>query len=261
VIGFSGASSFQALADIYFRSAELKPQKTYRSSTMKTLHCLIAGLRPAFSKVANRIAIPSLVVGAALALVQPCAGLSFEFQETGSLAMARESHTATLLRNGQVLVAGGSGIADAELYESATGTWATTGSLITGRSRHTATLLADGKVLVAGGSDGSSTRSAELYDPAVGTWEATGPLGRGREDHTATLLSDGRVLVAGGFGTNSSLDSAEIYDLASGTWSATASMASARNRHTATLLAQRSGFGGGRVRETASPRARNSMIQ
>ena len=112
---------------------------------MKTLHCRIAELRPAFQNLANRIAIPSLVVIAALAFVQPCAGLSFEFVETGSLAIARTVHTATLLSNGQVLVAGGLDSNDqypveAELYSPATGTWATTGSLINGRSHHTATL-------------------------------------------------------------------------------------------------------------------------
>jgi hypothetical protein len=63
---------------------------------MKTLDYLITGLRAAFSSAANRIATLSLVAGAALSLVQPCAGLSFQFVETGSLAMAHTAHTATL---------------------------------------------------------------------------------------------------------------------------------------------------------------------
>jgi len=99
---------------------------------MKTLHCLIAGLRPAVSNAANRIAVPSLVVGAALVLVQPCAGLSFQFEQTGSLAVARSNHTATLLLSGQVLVAGGFGtgpLATVELYDPTLATWTTTGSL------------------------------------------------------------------------------------------------------------------------------------
>ena len=64
-------------------------------------------------------------------------------------------HTATLLPNGKVLVAGGSiaaaALSSAELYDPASGTWTATGSLGTARDSHTATLLPNGKVLVAGG--------------------------------------------------------------------------------------------------------------
>lgn len=166
---------------------------------MKTLHCLIAGLRAAFTYMANRLAIPSLVAGAALAVVQPCAGLSFEFQETGSQVMPHPNAPATLLANGQVLIAGGDGpIADAELYTSKSGTWSATGGLNAARSYHTATLLPNGQVLVAGGFDSASLlTTTELYDPTTGTWSATGDLAQARFFHTATLLDDGRVLVAG----------------------------------------------------------------
>ena len=72
---------------------------------------------------------------------------------TGSLATGRYFHTATLLPNGKVLVAGGGQrfSASAELYDPASGTWTATGSLATARYGHTATLLPNGKVLVAGG--------------------------------------------------------------------------------------------------------------
>ena len=78
---------------------------------------------------------------------------------TGSLATARFYHTATLLPNGKVLVAGGidnnfiAALASAELYDPASGTWTATGSLANARYLHTATLLPNGKVLVAGGFD------------------------------------------------------------------------------------------------------------
>ncbi len=91
---------------------------------------------------------------------------------TGSITAARQGHTATLLPNGQVLVAGGDtclyggcpALASAELYNPATGTWAPTGSMNVARSHHTATLLPNGQVLAAGGDAGS----AELYNPATG---------------------------------------------------------------------------------------------
>ena len=96
-------------------------------------------------------------------------------------------HTATLLPNGKVLVAGGYrlqrlDLASAELYDPASGTWTATGSLATARAGHTATLLPNGKVLVAGGYGNSGyLASAELYDPASGTWTATGSLATARD--------------------------------------------------------------------------------
>src|SRR5437660_3646931 len=96
---------------------------------------------------------------------------------TGSLSTKRDYHTATLLPNGKVLVAGGRNngvlLASAELYDPASGTWSATGSLSAGRYHHTATLLPNGKVLVAGGfAYGGYSASAELYDTASGTSRA-----------------------------------------------------------------------------------------
>jgi len=95
---------------------------------------------------------------------------------TGSLNTGREEHTATLLPNGMVLVAGGFGVgvgilASAELYDPTSGTWMSTGSLNTARRFHTATLLPNEMVLVAGGLDsaGSDLASAELYEACTPT--------------------------------------------------------------------------------------------
>jgi hypothetical protein len=173
------------------------------------------------------------------------------WSSAGSMKDAREDHSATLLPNGQVLVAGGAGqfqsqtsgtadLASAELFKS--GGWSTTGSMNTARQNHTATLLQNGLVLVAGGIQSQPTfnemlSSAELYNPATGTWSVTGSMSTPRAYHTATLLPNGKVLVAGGDKfTSLALSSAELYDPATGTWTSTRSMNEARGAFTATLL-------------------------
>jgi N-acetylneuraminic acid mutarotase len=163
---------------------------------------------------------------------------------------AREFPTATLLRDGKVLVVGGTGsastLASAELYDPISGTWTATGKMVVALSQgYSTTLLADGKVLVAGGLESGNDQalaSAELYDPQTGAWSAIQGMLARRTWHMATLLPDGRVLVAGDRGEDLSapgleerLSSAELYDPASGTWSATARML-AKGGHTATLL-------------------------
>lgn len=168
------------------------------------------------------------------------------FPATGSMTIARSSHTATLLPSGKVLVAGGNKdiysdnpLASAELYDPVTGNWSTTGSLTKARSSHTATLLSTGKVLVVGGFAGFNDylASAELYDPLTGSWSTTGSLAVGRGFHTATLLASDKVLVVGGYaGFNNYLASAEIYDPVTGTWSSSGNLTEARDSHTATLL-------------------------
>lgn len=86
---------------------------------------------------------------------------------TGAMAADRSYHTATLLLDGKVLVAGGAqdggprGSPSSELYDPISGTWTATGTMITPMPRygHTATLLPDGRVLVAGGVHPSNTAS------------------------------------------------------------------------------------------------------
>jgi hypothetical protein len=149
--------------------------------------------------------------------------------------IAREEHTATLLSDGRVLIAGGwdarfpTVAASAALYDPKSGTFSPTGAMATARAGHTATLLPDGRVLVAGGrriagaNAWLAVASAELYDPKTGTFSATGPLATARQYHAATLLTDGRVLIAGGLG-NSTLITAELYDPATGTFSPAGSL-------------------------------------
>jgi Bacterial Ig-like domain (group 2)/Galactose oxidase, central domain len=163
-------------------------------------------------------------------------------------------HTATLLPNGKVLLAGGfvNSVWDyggstssngASLYDSATDEFSGTGDMTASRGDHTATLLASGKVLIAGGADqdptGTGLASAELFDPNTGAFTETGSMAMGRFLHTATQLQDGRVLIVGGVLRSASdpVATAEVYDPATGIFTMTGAMATARERHTATLLA------------------------
>jgi N-acetylneuraminic acid mutarotase len=168
----------------------------------------------------------------------------------GAMNVARSGHTATLLPNGEVLVAGGatnsgSGpiTASVELYDPSTNSWAVQTSMSTPREFHTATLLPSGKVLVVAGSGPSFAElaSAELYDPATGTWSAASNLSVARLYHSATLLPNGKVLVAGGSnvlsgGTGTVVGAEQLYDPGTNTWSTAASMLTPRALHTATLL-------------------------
>ena len=154
------------------------------------------------------------------------------FTAVGSMSIPRARHTATLLTNGKVLIAGGrtSGspssaqtlLASAELYDPGTRTFTPTGDMTSPRTGHTATLLPDGTVLIIGGS----SQFAERYDPATGTFRAIGGVGAPASlyCHAATLLSNGKVLVTIGTwwpGPIALGIPAELYDPIDGTFAAT----------------------------------------
>jgi len=170
------------------------------------------------------------------------------FTATGNLNQLRQFHTATLLTNGKVLIAGGFAVAvgwpawaSTELYDPATGSFTPAGDMTVSRYFHTATLLPDGKVLIAGGlssivggSFGGLLSSAELYDPSAGTFTPTGEMTTARASHAAVLLANGKVLIAGGV-RNEPVATAELYDPSTGTFSATGKMLSTGS-FTASLL-------------------------
>ena len=135
----------------------------------------------------------------------------------GHLSNARQTHTASLLADGKVLVAGGmldnagTATATAELFDPATQLFTTTiGSLTTARDFHTATAFSNGTVLLTGGDSGAGPlASAEVYDPTAETFSPADSMAATRESHTATLLNDGTVLVTGGSGDGEG--TAELY--------------------------------------------------
>jgi WD40 repeat protein len=189
------------------------------------------------------------------------------FRPTGDMSTGRAEHTATLLPNGKVLIAGGDSCSfinyyqscpldSAEVYDPVAGTFATTGKMSVTRFFHTATLLGNGKVLITGGHDAS----AELYDPTPGTFAATtGSMSVGRSSHTATLLASGKVLIAGGSNSTGALATAELYDPNAGTFTATGSMAAGRTSHTATLLANGKVLIAGGSNSTGAPLATTEL--
>jgi N-acetylneuraminic acid mutarotase len=214
-----------------------------------------AGLSPGIPALTKASTAPSISTTTAAASPVPAAGA---WGATGHMITARAEHTATLLADGKVLVAGGIASNDesevldsAELYDPSTGSWSATGSMVTPRAQHTATLLPDGKVLVAGGHcDGRATKgcpavedpdgamaAAELYDPSTGKWTVTGSMTTERFLHTATLLANGKVLVAGAeHAPDRILDTAELYDPNTGKWTVTDSMGTARTQQMASVL-------------------------
>ena len=139
------------------------------------------------------------------------------FSSAQDMKAARAEHTATLLDDGTVLIAGGLNAlsfsqSSAEIFDPATGAFTSlTSAMGTPRCLHTATALTNGCVLLVGGSNfGSSVASADFFDPSSQTF-TTINLKTTRSQHTATLLADGSVLVTGGTSGLETLQSAEIY--------------------------------------------------
>ncbi len=163
------------------------------------------------------------------------------FASAGSLEQTRSSHTATLLPDGRIFLAGGADpkgrpLSSTELWDPEAASFVRSGPLGSPRTGHTATRLTDGRILVVGGDDGKgSVATAETWDPATASAKPTGSLLGARTSHTATLLADGRVLIVGG-SKDGTLASAEIWDPATGEFGTAGSLAEARADHTATAL-------------------------
>ena len=164
-------------------------------------------------------------------------------------AQDREGATATLLRDGRVLIAGGFSSQaetvrnDAVLYNSTNKTFSTvSNTMSTTREFATATLLPNGKVLIAGGRTQSSliTNTTDLFDPSSNTFTQGPNMSAEREHAAAVLLSNGDVLIAGGDSGSGALNSSDIYTPAPapnvGTFNNGPTMSAARTALMATIL-------------------------
>lgn len=140
----------------------------------------------------------------------------------GKLSRGRTGHTATLLLDGTVLVAGDYAgdvpdafLTETELYNPATDQWTTLlkGNMNTGRTAPIAIQLGSGEVLIVGGwNGGSPLNSAEIYNyNTTKNWSRLPNMSIGRVNPRCILLLDGRVLVVGGDGVSSPIADAEIY--------------------------------------------------
>jgi hypothetical protein len=168
----------------------------------------------------------------------------------GPMSTTRTNHAAVRLSDGRVLVSGGTRmsdfageLADAEIFDPATGKFEPTGPMQEGRRAFAMTLLPDGNVLAIGGAGGApgavnaQLDSAEIFKPDEGTWTRVGSLIEARWGPDAILLRSGRVLVSGGMhGRVGRRKSAEIFDPASRSFMSAGTMHHARNGHRSIML-------------------------
>jgi N-acetylneuraminic acid mutarotase len=171
----------------------------------------------------------------------------------GGLSTPRFEHTATLLDDGKVLIAGGQGppisgvseaLASTELYDPAVDSFRRSNDMGDARTNHAAVKLPDRTIMMVGGAGGpngdTSLATAEVFNPGDGRWTSAGALTASRTGHVAVAFPDGRVLVAGGDavtrGNRRALATAEIFSLEKREWRSAGSMNCPRSEAAAALL-------------------------
>jgi hypothetical protein len=171
-----------------------------------------------------------------------------EWTDAGELTIPRYGHTATLLPDGRVLIAGGdtARLGLTEIFDPRTATFTSATPMSRPRAHHTATRTLDGRVLLAGGGDTSDallrahdpSASVDVFDPVADAITPAGNMNGPRSNHTATILPDGHVVFVGGLdGNGTPRADAETFDPTVGASSGTSiALAEGRADHAAALL-------------------------
>jgi eukaryotic-like serine/threonine-protein kinase len=163
-----------------------------------------------------------------------------------NMSTERALATATRLKDGRVLVAGGSTyylssnsptasdqdvLSSAEIFDPSTLGWHDAGNMAMLRAAHTAALLPNGHVLAVGGWQDGEMRglaSADEFDPIAGSWSVAADMPGGHSEARLVTLLDGRLLEIGGNDASDNTTVAcELYDPNSGNWTRTGSLTQA----------------------------------
>jgi galactose oxidase-like protein/Kelch motif protein len=202
-------------------------------------------LRVSLATIAAGILVTSLASHAArtTGAISPTPSVG-TVRSTVPMLEARSGHSATLLPDGTVLIAGGMRrnqdfYRSAEVFDPANNQFHRVGDMSLARVGPVAVLLPSGKVLILGGWVGhDTTDEVEEYDPATQKFAVAGKMTVKRARPSATLLGNGDVLIAGGADTGGAggVATAELYHPSTRTFETLPSMHDARVAHTATML-------------------------
>lgn len=163
--------------------------------------------------------------------------LSERWTPTAPLPAGRTNHAAALLRDGRVLVVGGTGdtygspaLRTALLYDPKANRWSPATALSSAAAQPRLATLTDGTLLLL--NNGLAAR----YDPATDTWTPTDPYPGGA--FALTALMDGGALAFGGTSGAkfNPLSLARRYDPATNRWSAITALTTPRANPAAVAL-------------------------
>ncbi len=174
---------------------------------------------------------------------------SLAFTSIATPSVARAYHSAAMLPDGRVLIAGGYATSvralatsSSEVFDAEHGTWSTATPMGFARARHTATARRD-QVVVVGGTgffgENSPRQTTEIYSASEDTWRrGESPSLRLGSDggymHTTNALDDGALLIVGSAGAERFYPRLTLYSVEA--WIDAGTMFEPRSQHVATRL-------------------------